>query len=89
MSSGRGFSVASASGHSSVPPPLAAGSGQFTPPPPRVPDSGDCTPSPPTVEGPSVSTPPAFLAGASTVPEAEDAESYIQQMTEKYVGEEQ
>ncbi|MQL77213.1 hypothetical protein Taro_009618, partial [Colocasia esculenta] len=36
MSSGRGFSVASASGHSSVPPPLAAGSSQFTPPSPRV-----------------------------------------------------
>ncbi|MQM00330.1 hypothetical protein Taro_033068 [Colocasia esculenta] len=64
MSSGRGFSAASgsASGPSSVPPPLSACSGQFTP-------------SPPTVAGPSVSAPPAFLAGASTVPEAEDAVS--------------
>ncbi|MQL96200.1 hypothetical protein Taro_028877 [Colocasia esculenta] len=48
-----------ASGPSSVPPPLAVGSGQYTP-------------SPPTVAGPSVSTPPASLAGASTVPEVED-----------------
>ncbi|MQL82407.1 hypothetical protein Taro_014880, partial [Colocasia esculenta] len=64
-----------ASGHSSVPPPLAAGSGEFTPPPPRVLGSGQCTPSPPTVAGPSVSAPPAFLASASTVPEAEDAVS--------------
>ncbi|MQM01480.1 hypothetical protein Taro_034239 [Colocasia esculenta] len=39
MSSGRGFFVASASGPSSVPPPLAAGLGQFTPPLPRVPDA--------------------------------------------------
>ncbi|MQL85289.1 hypothetical protein Taro_017803 [Colocasia esculenta] len=62
MSGRRGLSAASASGHSSVPPPLAVGSGQFTPPPPRVPR-------------PSVSAPPAFLAGASTVPEAEDAVS--------------
>ncbi|MQM08758.1 hypothetical protein Taro_041618 [Colocasia esculenta] len=62
MSSGRGLSAASTSGHSSVPPPLAAGSGQ-------------CKPSPPTVAGPSVSAPPTFLAGASTVPEVEDAVS--------------
>ncbi|MQL96190.1 hypothetical protein Taro_028864 [Colocasia esculenta] len=38
-------------------------------------DLGEFTHSPPTVVGPSVSTPPAFLAGASTVPEAEDAVS--------------
>ncbi|MQM22132.1 hypothetical protein Taro_055181, partial [Colocasia esculenta] len=118
LSSGRGFSVAS-------------GSGEFTPPHPRVPGSGECTPSPPIVVGPSVSAAPSFLAGASTVPEAEDAvslqegeekelkwpptfqkafdkthkkkgmdqyisnrgrevaESYSQQMTEKYVGEEE
>ncbi|MQM21499.1 hypothetical protein Taro_054541 [Colocasia esculenta] len=40
----------------------ASGTGQFTPPPP-------------TVAGPSVSAPPAFLAGASTVPEVEDVVS--------------
>ncbi|MQM15554.1 hypothetical protein Taro_048500 [Colocasia esculenta] len=62
-SRGRGLFAASAFGPSSVPPPLAAGSSEFTPPPPRVP-------------GPSVSAPPAFLAGASTVPEEEDAVSY-------------
>ncbi|MQM03624.1 hypothetical protein Taro_036410 [Colocasia esculenta] len=98
-SRGRGLFAASASGSSSVPPPLAAGlgeftpphprvpafgpssvpppvaacSGEFTPPPPRLPGSDQCTPSPPIVVGPSVSAPPAFLAGASMVPEAEDA----------------
>ncbi|MQL73737.1 hypothetical protein Taro_006095 [Colocasia esculenta] len=89
MSSGRGFSAASAFDHSSVPPPLAASLGQFTPPPPpRVPafgpssvppplaaSSGQCKPSPPLAARPSISAPPAFLAGASTVPEAEDAVS--------------
>ncbi|MQM10911.1 hypothetical protein Taro_043809 [Colocasia esculenta] len=73
MSSGRGLSAAS-------------GSGQFTPPPPRVPASGpsyvppplaagQCTHSPPTVARPSVSVPPAFLVGASTMLEVEDAVS--------------
>ncbi|MQL71002.1 hypothetical protein Taro_003328 [Colocasia esculenta] len=38
-------------------------------------DSSQCTPSPPTVAGPSVSAPPAFLAGVCMVPEAEDAVS--------------
>ncbi|MQL82236.1 hypothetical protein Taro_014703 [Colocasia esculenta] len=65
-----------------------SGSGEFTLPHPRVPvvgpssmppsvvaGSGQCTPSPPTVVGPSVSKPPVFLAGASTVPEAEGAVS--------------
>ncbi|MQM14247.1 hypothetical protein Taro_047177 [Colocasia esculenta] len=61
---GRGLFAASgsAAGPSSVPPPVAVGSGEFTP-------------SPPTVAGLSVSAPPAFLAGAPTVPEAEDAVS--------------
>ncbi|MQL87457.1 hypothetical protein Taro_019995 [Colocasia esculenta] len=36
-SRGRGLFVASASGSSSVPPPVAAGSDEFTPPYPRVP----------------------------------------------------
>ncbi|MQM03629.1 hypothetical protein Taro_036415 [Colocasia esculenta] len=62
-------------GPSSVPPPLPAGSGEFTPPPPRVAGSCQSTPSPPTIAGPSASAPPAFLAGASTVPEAEDVVS--------------
>ncbi|MQM00209.1 hypothetical protein Taro_032947, partial [Colocasia esculenta] len=87
-SRGRGLSAASGSGEftpphprvpafgpSSVPPPVAAGSGEFTPPPPRVPGSGQSTPSPPTVAGQSVSAPPTFLAGASTMPEAEDVVS--------------
>ncbi|MQM13181.1 hypothetical protein Taro_046103 [Colocasia esculenta] len=87
-SRGRGLFAASAFGSSSVPPPLAAGSGEFTPPPPRVAatgpssvppplavGSGQSTPSPPTVAGPSAFAPPAFLAGASTVLEAEDAVS--------------
>ncbi|MQL68015.1 hypothetical protein Taro_000285, partial [Colocasia esculenta] len=51
----------------------ASGLGEFTPPHPRVPGSGQSTPSPPPVAGPSVSAPLAFLAGTSTVPEAEDA----------------
>ncbi|MQM16265.1 hypothetical protein Taro_049219 [Colocasia esculenta] len=37
------------------------------------------TPPPPTVPGPSVSAPLAFLAGASTVPEVEDAVSTLQE----------
>ncbi|MQM06032.1 hypothetical protein Taro_038851, partial [Colocasia esculenta] len=49
--------------------------GQFTPPPPRVLGSSQFTSSSPTVAGPSVFTPPAFLAGASTMLEAEDAVS--------------
>ncbi|MQM21988.1 hypothetical protein Taro_055035 [Colocasia esculenta] len=82
----RGLLAASASGSSSIPPPVAVGSGEFTPPHPRVPTtnpssvppppaagSDEFTHSPPTVAGPCVSAPPAFLAGASTVPEAEDA----------------
>ncbi|MQM13572.1 hypothetical protein Taro_046497 [Colocasia esculenta] len=74
MSSGRGFSAASASGPS-VPPPLTAASGPSSVPPPLAAGSGQFTPSPPTVAGPSVSAPPTFLADASTVPEAEDAVS--------------
>ncbi|MQM05066.1 hypothetical protein Taro_037871 [Colocasia esculenta] len=75
MSSGRGSSAASASGPSSVPPPLAAGSGQFTPPPPTVAASGPPFVPPPLAAGPSVFTPPAFLAGVSMVPVAEDVVS--------------
>ncbi|MQM18724.1 hypothetical protein Taro_051719 [Colocasia esculenta] len=83
MCSGRGFSAASASGHSSVPPPLVAGSGQFTPPPPTIPascpssvppplatGSGQFTPPPPRVpaSGPSF-VPPPLATDASTVPD--------------------
>ncbi|MQL90041.1 hypothetical protein Taro_022616 [Colocasia esculenta] len=57
MSSGRGFSAASAFGHSSVPPPIAAGSGQFTPPPPTVPASGPSSVPPPLVAGSGQFTP--------------------------------
>ncbi|MQL88196.1 hypothetical protein Taro_020755 [Colocasia esculenta] len=53
----------------------ASGSGEFTSPHPRVPGSGEFTPPPPRVPGLSVSAPLALLAGASTVPEAEDAVS--------------
>ncbi|MQM22962.1 hypothetical protein Taro_056022 [Colocasia esculenta] len=60
MSSGRGFSVASASGPSSVPPPLSVGSGQFTPSPPTVAGMIGCFRT------------SSFLAGASTGPKAED-----------------
>ncbi|MQL90915.1 hypothetical protein Taro_023517 [Colocasia esculenta] len=74
-SRGRGLFVASASGSSSVPPPLAAGLGEFTPLPARVEAVGPSSVPPPLVAGPSASAPPAFLAGASTVPEAEDAVS--------------
>ncbi|MQL86726.1 hypothetical protein Taro_019262, partial [Colocasia esculenta] len=49
---GRGLFATSASGSSSVPPPVAAGSGEFTPPPPRVPGSGEFTPPYPRVPGP-------------------------------------
>ncbi|MQL95239.1 hypothetical protein Taro_027907 [Colocasia esculenta] len=61
--SGRRMSSGRASGHFTVPPPLAAGSDQFTPPPPTVAGSGQFMPPPPTV------------VGASTVPEAEDVVS--------------
>ncbi|MQL90886.1 hypothetical protein Taro_023491 [Colocasia esculenta] len=76
MSSGRGSSAASASSPSSVPPPLTAGSGQFTPPPPTVAASDPSYVPPPlaVASGPS-SVPPPLAAGASTMPEAEDAVS--------------
>ncbi|MQM03646.1 hypothetical protein Taro_036433 [Colocasia esculenta] len=69
---GRGLFVASASGSSSVPPPVAAGLGEFTPLHPRVPATGPSSVPPPLAAGSSVSSPPTFLAGACTVPEAED-----------------
>ncbi|MQL83616.1 hypothetical protein Taro_016119 [Colocasia esculenta] len=75
MSSGRGSSAASVSSPSSVPPPLAAGSDQFTPLPPTIVAFGPSSVPPPLAAGPSVSAPPALLAGASTVPEAEDVVS--------------
>ncbi|MQM18493.1 hypothetical protein Taro_051487 [Colocasia esculenta] len=51
MSSGRGFSAASASDPSFVPPPLVAGSGQFTPSPPTVAASGPSSMPPPLAAG--------------------------------------
>ncbi|MQM13140.1 hypothetical protein Taro_046062 [Colocasia esculenta] len=73
MSSGRGFSTASTSGHSSVPSPLVAGYSQFTPPPPIVPASGLSSVPPPLAAGSGQCTPsPPTVAGASTVPKAED-----------------
>ncbi|MQL84013.1 hypothetical protein Taro_016506, partial [Colocasia esculenta] len=75
-------------GEFTPPPSRVPGSGEFTPPPPRVlasgpssvppplaAGSGQCTPSPPIVVGPSGSAPPTFLAGASSVPDVEDAVS--------------
>ncbi|MQL71344.1 hypothetical protein Taro_003655, partial [Colocasia esculenta] len=50
-SRGRGLLATSASGSSSVPPPVAAGSGEFTPPHPRVPAAGPSSMSPHVVAG--------------------------------------
>ncbi|MQM18322.1 hypothetical protein Taro_051312 [Colocasia esculenta] len=75
LSSGRGSSTASASGPS-VPPLLASAFDPSAPPPLAV---GSSPPTPPTfptpMTGPSASTPPVVLAGATMVPEAEDAVS--------------
>ncbi|MQM17827.1 hypothetical protein Taro_050807 [Colocasia esculenta] len=72
-SRGRGLLAASSSGEFTPPPPRVPATGSSSVPPPVAACSGQSTPSPPIVAGPSVSVPPAFLAGASTVPEAEDA----------------
>ncbi|MQM19945.1 hypothetical protein Taro_052958 [Colocasia esculenta] len=53
---GRGLFAASASGSSSVPPPVAPDSGEFTPPP-RVPAAGPSSVPPPLAAGLGQSTP--------------------------------
>ncbi|MQM17808.1 hypothetical protein Taro_050784 [Colocasia esculenta] len=68
-SRGRGLLAASASGSSSVSPPVAVGSGEFTPPPLRVPAAGPSSVSPTVAAaaGPaSVSPPVAAGSGQST-----------------------
>ncbi|MQM22318.1 hypothetical protein Taro_055368, partial [Colocasia esculenta] len=57
-SRGRGLFRASASGSSSVPPPVATGSGEFTPPHPRVPVVGPSSVPPPVAAGSGEFTPP-------------------------------
>ncbi|MQL70933.1 hypothetical protein Taro_003263 [Colocasia esculenta] len=80
---GRVLFHASASGSSSVPPPVAAGSGEFTPPQPRVPaaspssvpplvaaGSGEFTPPHPRVPaaGPSSVSPPIAAGSGQSTP---------------------
>ncbi|MQL79642.1 hypothetical protein Taro_012102, partial [Colocasia esculenta] len=71
-SHGRGLFAASGLGEFTPPPPIVLATGPSSVPPSLAVGPGQSTTSPPIVAGPSSCAPPAFLAGASTVPEAED-----------------